>query len=202
MSASTPTAVVADSTSYLPSELLSELDVRIVSLYVGLAGDQRRESEITDLDEFYEQLRASGETVSTSQPSVGDFVSVYEPLLADGREIVSVHLSAGVSGTHESAVQARDRLTAEGKGGERIHVVDSRTTAGGMAMVLLAAGRAAQRGESAEQSAERAGAARENLKIWFAVDTLEYLRRGGRIGAAGAWIGSALKIKPILTFEE
>ena len=86
--------------------------------------------------------------MTTSQFSVGDFIAVYEPLLADGREIVSVHLSAGISGTYESAVQARERLSAEGKGGERIHIVDSRTAAGGMSLVLVAAANAVKAGAS------------------------------------------------------
>jgi DegV family protein with EDD domain len=196
------TAVVADTTSYLPPELIAEHDVHLVSLYVGIEGEQQRESDIDDLQGFYERLRISGEAVSTSQPSVGDFIAVYEPLLAEGKEIVSVHLSAGISGTYESAMQARERLTAEGKGGERIVVVDSRTGAGGMGLMLLGAARAAEQGASAAEASERAEALRSELKIWFAVDTLDYLRRGGRIGAARAWIGTTLKIKPILTLED
>jgi fatty acid kinase fatty acid binding subunit len=196
------TAVVADTTSYLPRELLDQHDIREVSLYVGLEGEQERESDITDLHAFYERLRISDQTVTTSQPSVGDFISVYEPLLADGREIVSIHLSSGISGTCESAMQARERLTADGKGGERIKVCDSRTGAGGMGLMVLAAANAVENGAGATEALERAQAAREELKIWFAVDTLDYLRRGGRIGAARAWIGTTLKIKPILTLEE
>ena len=196
------TSVVADTTSYLTPELLREHDIHLVSLYVGLEGEQERESEISDLHAFYERLRISGEAVTTSQPSVGDFIAVYEPLLADGKEIVSIHLSAGISGTYESAMQARERLTAEGKGGERIVVCDSRTGCGGMGLMILAAAHAAEQGASAAEALERAKTVREELKIWFAVDTLDYLRRGGRIGAARAWIGTTLKIKPILTLED
>ncbi|HSD23002.1 MAG TPA: DegV family protein [Solirubrobacterales bacterium] len=196
------TAVVADTTSYLPRELLEQHHVHLVSLYVGIEGEQDRESEIGDLAGFYERLRASGQQVTTSQPSVGDFISVYEPLLADGKEIVSIHLSSGISGTYESAMQARERLTAEGKGGERIVVCDSRTGCGGMGLMILAAANAAERGANAAEANERAEAVREELKIWFAVDTLDYLRRGGRIGAARHWIGTTLKIKPILTLED
>jgi DegV family protein with EDD domain len=196
------TAVVADTTSYLPPELLEKHGVQLVSLYVGIEDEQERESEITDLHGFYERLRVSDQTATTSQPSVGDFISVYEPLLADGKEIVSIHLSSGISGTCESAMQARDRLTAEGKGGERIAVCDSRTGCGGMGLMILAAASAAENGASAAEAKERAEEARKVLKIWFAVDTLDYLRRGGRIGAARAWIGTTLKIKPILTLEE
>src|SRR5436190_6622630 len=196
------TAVVADTTSYLPAELISRHDLHLVSLYVGLEGEQERESEIDDLQGFYERLRKSGEAVTTSRPSVGDFIAVYEPLLAEGNEVISVHLSAGISGTYESAMQARERLTADGKGGERIVIIDSRTGAGGMGLMILAAADAAEQGASAAEAGERANAARRELKIWFAVDTLDYLRRGGRIGAARAWIGTTLKIKPILTLED
>ncbi len=196
------TAVVADTTSYLPKELVDRHVDGLVSLYVSLEGDQQRESEITDLDEFYERLRGSSETVTTSQPSVGDFIEVWQPLLDEGREVVSVHLSGAISGTVESAMQARERLVAEGKGGERIQVVDSRSGAGGMALQVLAAARAAEDGASAEEAGDAVQAARAALGMWFAVDTLEYLRRGGRIGAARAWVGTALKIKPILAFED
>jgi fatty acid kinase fatty acid binding subunit len=196
------TAVVADTTSYLPSELLSRHDIHLVSLYVGLEGEQEPESEVADLHAFYERLRISDQTVTTSQPSVGDFIAVYEPLLAEGREIISIHLASGISGTSESAMQARERLTADGKGGERIVVCDSRTGCGGMGLMILAAAHAAEQGASAGEALKRAQAVREELKIWFAVDTLDYLRRGGRIGAARAWIGTTLKIKPILTLEE
>ena len=196
------TAVVADTTSYLPPELIRQHAVHLVSLYVGIEGEQEREADIDDLHGFYERLRISDQAVTTSQPSVGDFIAVYEPLLADGREIVSIHLASGISGTYESAVQARERLTAEGKGGERIVVCDSRTGAGGMGLMILAAANAVENGADAAEANERAEAVRAELKIWFAVDTLDYLRRGGRIGAARAWIGSTLKIKPILTLEE
>jgi DegV family protein with EDD domain len=202
VTASATTALVADTTSYLPRELLAKHDVHLVSLYVGLEGDQQRESDIQDLDAFYERLRVSEESVTTSQPSVGDFLEIYEPLLAEGRDIVSIHLASGISGTYETAIQARERLIAESKGGERIHVVDSRTGAGGMGLMIVAAGNAIEAGASGEEAAAKAEEARGNLKIWFAVDTLEYLRRGGRIGAARALIGSTLKIKPILTLEE
>jgi DegV family protein with EDD domain len=202
LSSPTPTAVVCDTTAYLPAEVLAARGVKTISLYVAVDGHQERESEIADYAGFYERLRASESGATTSQPSIGDFLSVYEPLLDEGREIVSVHISAGISGTWEAAGQARERLTAEGKGGERIHVFDSRSAAGGMGLSVLAASAAAAAEGDAEAVLARAEQAREELKMWFAIDTLEYLRRGGRIGGARAWIGSALKIKPILTLEE
>lgn len=204
MNGSAATAVVTDSTVYLPDDLVAEHGIHRVSLYVTLDGEQRRESEISsaEYDDFYERLSRSAVGATTSQPSVGDFLAVYEPLLAEGREIVSVHLSAAISGTCESARGARERLIADGKGGERVHVVDSRSAAGGQALLVLAAAHAAAAGSSAEEAVAAAQRTRDGLKMWFAVDTLEYLRKGGRIGAAQALLGSALQIKPILTLEE
>ncbi len=167
-----------------------------------LDGETRPELEIGDYPSFFKRLRESDEGASTSQPSVGDFLEVYEPLLGDGRDVVSIHLSAGISGTCESATQARQRLIEEGNGGERVHVVDSRSACGGQALLALAAASAAEKGAEAGEVLERVQATRDSLQMWFAIDTLEYLRKGGRIGAAQAWIGSALKIKPILTLEE
>jgi len=199
---SSQTAVVCDTTAYLPDALVAELGIQRISLYVSVDGQQERESEISDYAGFYERLRASESGATTSQPSIGDFAAVYEPLLDRGREIVSIHISSGISGTFEAAGQARERLVAEGRGGERIHVFDSRSACGGMGFSVVAAAAAAAAGGDGEEVLARARQAREELKMWFAIDTLEYLRRGGRIGGARAWIGSALKIKPILTLEE
>jgi DegV family protein with EDD domain len=198
------TAVVTDSTAYLPPELVKGNSIGIVSLYVNLAGDRaERETDLMDdLDTFYDEIRSADQWPTTSQPSVGDFKDAYEPLVADGGEVVSIHISEGISGTCDSARQAADLLEKEGKGGERIRVIDSQSAAGGMGMIVLGAARAAQRGDDTDTVVSRAEELRESLKMWFAVDTLEFLKRSGRIGAASAWIGSTLKIKPILTLEQ
>ncbi len=202
MNASPPTAVVCDTTAYLPLDLVAARGIETISLYVSVDGHQERERDISDYGDFYERLRASESGATTSQPSVGDFISVYEPLLDAGRDVVSIHISAGISGTFEAAGQARQRLIDEGKGGERVHVMDSRSAAGGMGLAVLGATAAALGGGDPDAVLARAVQTRRELKMWFAIDTLEYLRRGGRIGGARAWIGSALKIKPILTLEE
>jgi DegV family protein with EDD domain len=202
LNASTQTAVVCDTTAYLPRDLVDERGIETISLYVSVDGHQESELDVSDYVDFYKRLRASESGATTSQPSIGDFISVYEPLLDAGKEVVSIHISAGISGTFEAAGQARQRLIDEGKGGERIHVMDSRSAAGGMGLCVLGAAAAAADGADADAAVARAEETREALKMWFAIDTLEYLRRGGRIGGARAWIGSALKIKPILTLEE
>jgi DegV family protein with EDD domain len=99
-------------------------------------------------------------------------------------------------------MQARDRLRDDDKGGERIEVFDSRTGCGGLGLLALAGARAAAEGAGSADVLARVREARDGLRIWFAIDTLEYLRRGGRIGSAQAWLGTTLKIKPILTLEE
>ena len=194
--------VVTDSTSYLPPELVAQHDIKVVPLYVVFGGDRTvPEVDITDYPAFFEELRSIEKLPTTSQPSVGDFTAVYEPLLAEGREIVSVHISGGLSGTPEAARQAKQVLEGDGRGGERIEVVDSTTAAGGLGFMVLAAVKAAKDGASAAEVAERVAEARSALKMWFVLDTLEFLKRGGRIGAASAWIGSTLRVKPILTVE-
>src|SRR5207248_393300 len=152
-------------------------------------------------ERFFDELRSAEELPTTSQPSVGDFVAVYEPLLAEGHDIVSIHIAGGLSGTPEAARQAKETLERDGGGGDRVHVLDSTTAAGGLGLVVLAAARRAAAGDSGAEVLAAANAARDSLKMWFAINTLEFLKRGGRIGAASAWIGSTLKVKPILTVE-
>jgi DegV family protein with EDD domain len=191
-------AVVSDTCHYLPRKLVERNHIHEVSLYVHRGGRTERESDLRDYDAYYAELGAAVELPTTSQPSIGDFLAVYEPLLDQGSDIVSIHLSGALSGTVRSAEQARDQL---GERAARVHVMDSATGCGGQGLVLLAAAAAARAGEDAAGVHARATEARAQLKMWFAVDTLEYLRRGGRIGSAQAWLGTALKIKPILALE-
>ena len=194
-------AVVTDTTHYLPAEVVRRHDLHEVSLYVNWDGRTDRESEIGDYDAFYDHLRTAATLPSTSQPSVGDFLAVYEPLLERGDDVLSIHLSGGISGTVHAAEQARDALIERGIAPARIAIVDSETGAAGPGLMAIAAHNAVAGGADLEGAAAAAHALRQRMKIVFAVDTLEYLRRGGRIGAAQAWVGSALKIKPILTIE-
>ena len=193
-------AVVTDTTHYLPAELVEQHNLHEVSLYVRFGDDSERESAMPDFDAFYERLRTAKQLPTTSQPSIGDFVEVFEPLLEAGQDVFSVHISAGISGTYDAALQAKGQLEERGHAG-RIEILDSATACGGLGFVALAAASKAAAGGGLAEVADHARKAREQLKIWFAVDTLEYLRRGGRIGAAQAWIGGALKIKPILSIE-
>jgi DegV family protein with EDD domain len=193
-----PVAVVSDTCHYLPPELVASKGIHEVSLYVHRDGRTERENDLGDYDAYYAELGAAVKLPTTSQPSIGDFLAVYEPLLDQGSDIVSIHLSGALSGTVRAAEQARDQL---GERAQRVHVIDSATGCGGQGLVLLAAAAAAGDGDDAAIVVARTEQARRELKMWFAVDTLEYLRRGGRIGSAQAWLGTALKIKPILALE-
>jgi len=195
-----PVAVVADTTHYLPRDLVAANGIHEVSLYVHWQGRQDREADLPDFDGYYEYLRSTPELPTTSQPSVGDFLEVYEPLVAEGKDVVSIHIADGMSGTYESARQAKAALE-ERTGEERVTVLDSATACGGLGLMVLGAAAVASAGGDREAVEARARETRAALKVWFAIDTMEFLRRGGRVGAARAWLGSTLKIKPILTVE-
>ncbi len=193
-------AVVTDSTQYLPRELADAQGIHQVSLYVGWQGQPERELEMDGFDDFYRRLATDPELPTTSQPSIGDFLAVWEPLLLEGRDVVSIHLAGGISGTCEAARQAHGLLSERGLG-ERVEVIDSETACGGMGLLVLAAAAAARAGADRAAVVERVRQTRAALKIWFCLDTLEYLRRGGRVGKAQAWLGGTLRIKPILSME-
>ena len=193
-------AIATDSTHYLPRDLADERGVHQVSLYVGWAGQPERELDMPSFAPFYERLRTDPELPSTSQPSIGDFLAVWEPLLEEGKDIVSIHLAGGISGTVQAARQAHELLTEKGLG-QRVEVIDAESGCGGAGMLVLAACAAADAGGDKEAVAARVREAKKSLRIWFCLDTLEYLRRGGRIGKAQAWLGGTLRIKPILSLE-
>src|SRR5579884_3725151 len=136
-------AVATDSTQYLPSQLADQLAIHRVSLYVGWHGEQVRELAMDGFGDFYERLRRDPELPTTSQPSIGDFLEVWEPLLEQGSDVVSIHLAGGISGTVQAARQAHALLDERGLG-ERVAVIDGETGCGGAGMLLLAACAAAQ----------------------------------------------------------
>jgi DegV family protein with EDD domain len=188
-------AVVTDSTCYLPVGWADEHALTVVPLQVVVGGRALSEGIEVTSAQIAEALIA-GQQVTTSRPSPQTFVETYRRLAAQGaRGIVSVHLSGDLSGTVDAARIAARQLTADGV---PVEVVDSRLLAMGLGFTALAAARAAADG--AEPAEVARAAARQALAtgVWLYVDTLEYLRRGGRIGAAAAWLGSALAVKPLL----
>jgi fatty acid kinase fatty acid binding subunit len=193
-----PVAVVTDSTAYLPQELIDGYGISVVPLYVVLAGRSGREGVDITPDDVARALAVRGATVSTSRPTPGDFVAAYRAALAEGADhIVSVHLSAELSSTSDAA-----RLAASQIGEHIVTVIDARSAAMGTGFAVLAAARSAAAGA---ESAEVARTARETAaatRTLFVVDTLEHLRRGGRIGSAAALLGSALAVKPVLHVQD
>jgi DegV family protein with EDD domain len=190
--------VVTDSTAYLPTELVEQYGIEVVPLYVVLPGRSGREGRDIGPAEVAAAMANRGQKVSTSRPTTGDFVAAYRRCLAEGAErIVSVHLSSELSGTWDAA-----RLAAAQVGEHIVTVIDSRGTAMATGFAVLAAARAAVEGAGADAAADAARESAAVTRTLFVVDTLEHLRRGGRIGAAAAIVGSALAVKPVLHVVE
>jgi DegV family protein with EDD domain len=191
-------AVVTDSTAYLPSELTEGYGIHVVPMYVVLPGRSGREGFDVGPEDVARTLAVRGQTVSTSRPTPGDFVAAYRSALdAGGDRLVSIHLSSELSGTSDAA-----RLAASQVGEHIVTVVDSRSAAMGCGFAVLAAARSAAAGAEAAEVAETARRTAAETSTFFVVDTLEHLRRGGRIGAAAAVLGSALAVKPVLHVKD
>ena len=191
-------AVVTDSTAYLSDELIEGYGIYVVPLYVVLAGHSGREGWDIGPGDVARALGVRGQTVSTSRPTPGDFVAAYRRALAAGADrLVSIHLSSELSGTWDAA-----RLAASQVGEHIVTVVDSRSAAMGAGFAVLAAARSAAAGADAATVARAAQETADATRTFFVVDTLEYLRRGGRIGSAAAILGSALAVKPVLHVQD
>lgn len=190
-------AVVTDSTAYLPDGVAERLSIHVVPLQVVLGGRSGAEgSEVTPAE--VAAALASWVPVSTSRPTPAEFAAVYRAALDGGASaVVSLHLSRELSGTWDSA-----RLAAAEVDRDLVRVVDSRSAAMGLGFAVLAAAEAAATGGSQQQVYEAAVSTAERTTTLLYVDTLEHLRRGGRIGAAQALLGTALSMKPILHVQE
>jgi DegV family protein with EDD domain len=189
-------AIVTDSTAYLPQSVVDAHGIHVVPLHVVIAGTEFSEGVDVSTEEVAAALRAF-KPVSTSRPSPQAFLDVYEKAAADGADaIVSVHISADMSSTVESA------HLAAGHAPVPVHVVDSRSLGMAMGYAVVSAAELAASGASAEDVAAQASSRARASTVVFYVDTLEHLRRGGRIGAASALLGSALAIKPILGLSD
>jgi DegV family protein with EDD domain len=189
-----PVAVVTDSTAYLPDGLALERGIRVVPLEVRLGDRVGREGIDIDAAELSAALADRHIDVQTSRPTPAEFAACYRSALDGGAdEVVSVHLSRELSGTWEAA-----RIAAHEVGAQRVHVVDSRATAMGLGYAVLAAADAAQTGAAGADVAAAAESVAARCRLFFCVETLDRLRRGGRIGAAAAFVGTALAVKPLL----
>ena len=191
----TNTAIVLDSTADFPEAPKRFPNWRVVPLYVLFGDESYRDYVELAPEEFYARLRSSQRLPTTSQPTPGDFLQTYEELGAYER-IYSLHLSAVLSGTYQSATTAAATL-----GDDKVRVVDSETASAAIAMLGLAIQRRLDRGTTDDVLDALIGRFKDEAHLIFTVDTLEFLRRGGRIGRASAWAGQLLHVKPILTIE-
>lgn len=192
--------IVADSTSDIPAEVRERLGITMVPLKVLFGEDTYLDSITIGPEQFYEKLKASSTLPTTSQPSPLEFSEVYERLLDADPEapIISIHLAAILSGTHQSAVIAESMLERKAD----LTIVDSKSASYGIGLQVVKAAEMAQAGASKEQILEELGRLQKDMQLYFLVDSLEYLHKGGRIGRASALIGSILNIKPILSLDK
>jgi DegV family protein with EDD domain len=189
--------VVTDSTAYLPKNILQELNIQVVPLHVIWGDKIYKDGVDLKAEEFYPMLKAAKELPTTSQPSPQEFIDVYKPILDKGDKIISIHISSGISGTLNSAHQAKEMLETKD-----VEIIDSKSSGMALGYVAMETARYAQKGNSYEDCIRIARKAVENIDVYFVVDTLEYLHKGGRIGGASAVLGSALDLKPILYFNK
>jgi len=193
-----PVKIVTDSGADLPDHLAKELGITVVPLYIRFGEEVYRDRVSISEDEFYERLTHDPVHPSTTQPGPQDFLEAYQKLSADADGIVSIHISGKLSGTCNSALMAKGMLEGECP----VEVVDSETLSMSVGLIVIAAAEMAKAGESLDKIVERVKQAIPKTYLFFLLDTLEYLRRGGRIGKAKALMGSILSVKPMLTIKD
>jgi len=191
--------IVTDSTADIPSALREQLGIEMVPLKIHFGAEEYLDAVTLQSTEFYEKLQSSPHFPRTSQPSPAEFLNLYQNLLAEpDTTVISIHLSSSLSGTYQSALLASTMLE---DGAGAVHVVDSHSASYGIGALVAAAAEAALAGRSVEEILQLIQTMRDNFYIYFLVDTLEFLQKGGRIGKASALFGSLLNIKPILSLD-
>lgn len=192
-------AIVTDSTSFLPPDLIKKYNITMIP-QVLIWGEQTYQDGVDiQPSEFYTKLKSAKTMPSTSQVSPATMQATFQPLVDQGFEVIGLFVSSRLSGTMQSAVQAKELM---GAAGAKVNIVDSYATSMSLGLIVLAAARAAEGGASLTDTISAADKAKNNSGLFFAVDTLEFLHRGGRIGGAQRFIGSALNLKPILALKE
>lgn len=191
-------ALVTDSTADIPLETRQRLGISMVPLKVNFGKDSYLDNIELQPEEFYRKLTAAPSLPTTSQPSPADFYEVFKRCIDEGKSVVSVHLSGAFSGTYQSAVIAKSMFEED----VDITVIDSKSASYGYGMIVVAAAEMAARGASKEEIVAEVLRMRKEMRLYFLVDTLEYLQKGGRIGKAAALVGALLNIKPILTIDD
>jgi DegV family protein with EDD domain len=193
----TKVAIVTDSTAYLPQDMIKDYPVTVLPLQLLWGNESYRDGIDIQPVEFYARLKTAKDFPTTSQTSPDTFKGAFRRLLDEGFDILSIHISSKLSGTLDSATQARAQLEAN-----RIDVFDSLTTGMALGFQVLAAARLATQGATLKECKAIAEKAREQSGVFFVPSTLEYLHRGGRIGGAAALLGTVLDLKPILEVRD
>ena len=192
-------ALVTDSTTYLPPELAQKYNISVAP-QVLIWGDQTYLDGVDiQPSEFYAKLKTAKEMPTTAQVSVASFHEVFQKLVEQDSDVLALLLSAKLSGTIQSAVQAKDLM---GSAGEKVHVIDSHSVAMALGFQVLTVARAIEKGAGVKDAIALAEKSRDYTGVFFAVDTLEFLHRGGRIGGAQRFIGTMLNMKPILEIQD
>jgi len=190
-------AILTDSTANLPAEWVEQYNIRVIPLKIHWGSETYLDGIDLTPNKFYTRLIHSKSLPTTSQPSIQDFLKAFESLADGGADGIVVPLiSSGISGTVDSAQAAARQFTRV-----PVEIIDTRITSMGQVMIILAAARAAEQGACLQEVRQAADEVVKRLKVFFAVDTLEYLHRGGRINGASRYFGTALDIKPILFFN-
>ncbi len=192
-------AFVTDSTAYIPDELVKEFSIAVAPQVLIWGDETFRDGVDIQPEEFYTRLKTAKVMPTTSQVSVVSMQGIFRDLIDKGYDVLGVFISAKLSGTMQSCIQARDEL---GAAGGKVTLVDSSTTAMALGFMVLTAARAAKQGATLRECLALLEEGREHVGVYFAVDTREFLHRGGRIGGATRFIGSALNLKPILELKE
>ena len=192
-------AIITDSTAYLPSDVLKKNAITVTPQILIWGDETFQDGVDIQPDDFYKRLATAKVMPTTSQVAIVTMKDTFEKLLEAGYDVLGIFLSAKLSGTMQSANQAKEMLP---KAGNKLVVMDSETTAMAMGFHVLTVARAAQAGASLPECQKLAEEARKHTGVFFVVDTLEFLRRGGRIGGAQALLGSALNIKPLLELRD
>lgn len=190
-------AIVTDSTAYLPQEYIDSLPIRVVPLTLNWEGKNYRDGIDIKPNEFYTRLAKSSTLPTTSQATVNDFSGVFKSLIDEGYSILTMPISSGISGTINSAIQAKTLFPKSS-----IEVIETKLVSMALGFQVLTAARAAKDGASLEEVKKLAIEAYSHIGVYFVVDTLKYLHAGGRIGGAKRWFGTALKIKPVLEIRD
>lgn len=188
-------ALVTDSTAYIPADLVKKHNITVTPQVLIWGEETFRDGVDIQPDEFYARLKTAKVMPTTSQVSPATMQSTFETLIDEGYDVLGIFIASKLSGTIQSAIQAIDMM---GSAGKKVTIVDSNTTSMAMGFQVLTVARAIENGAGLEDAVALAERARGHTGVYFAVDTLEFLHRGGRIGGAQRFLGTALNMKPVL----